>query len=247
MTRDEILAAPSMPAFSPSYPRGPYRFLRREYLIITYETDPELIRAALPEPLEPAPGNRVFFEWMKMPDSSGFGDYEESGTGIFATLNGEPCNFSLQMYLDDEPPITGGREIWGFPKKYGVPRLKVIKDTLTGTLHYDEERVAMGTMGFKHVSLGDRLDEVAAGIGKLNVNLKLLPDVDGTPKVAQLVGYRLEDIHVHGAWEAPARLHLIPHVNCRVADLPIRRIVGGRHQIVDFTLPFGHVLHDYLA
>lgn len=247
MTRDEILAAPSMPAFSPSYPRGPYRFLRREYLIITYETDPELIRAALPEPLEPAPGNRVFFEWMKMPDSSGFGDYEESGTGIFATLNGEPCNFSLQMYLDDEPPITGGREIWGFPKKYGVPRLKVIKDTLTGTLHYDEERVAMGTMGFKHVSLADRLDEVAAGIGKLNVNLKLLPDVDGTPKVAQLVGYRLEDIHVHGAWESPARLHLIPHVNCRVADLPIRRIVGGRHQIVDFTLPFGHVLHDYLA
>jgi acetoacetate decarboxylase len=247
MTRDEILAAPSMPAFSPSYPRGPYRFLRREYLIITYETDPDLIRAALPEPLEPAPGNLVFFEWMKMPDSSGFGDYEESGAGIFASLDGEPCNFSLQMYLDDEPPITGGREIWGFPKKYGVPRLKVIKDTLTGTLHYDEERVAMGTMGFKHVSLEDRLDEVAAGIGKLNVNLKLLPDVDGTPKVAQLVGYRLEDIHVHGAWEAPARLHLIPHVNCRVADLPIRRIVGGRHQIVDFTLPFGHVLHDYLA
>ena len=44
------------------------------------------------------------------------------------------------MYLDDEPPITAGREIWGFPKKYGVPRLSVKKDTLTGTLHYDEER-----------------------------------------------------------------------------------------------------------
>jgi acetoacetate decarboxylase len=77
MNRDEILATPSMPAFTPSYPHGPFRFNRREYLIITYETDPELIRAALPEPLEPAPGNRVFYEWMKMPDSSGFGDYEE--------------------------------------------------------------------------------------------------------------------------------------------------------------------------
>lgn len=247
MTRDDILATPSMPAFAPSYPHGPFRFIRREYLIITYETDPDALRAALPEPLEPAPGNLAYYEWMKMPDASGFGDYEESGTGVLATLNGEPCNFSVQMYLDDEPPITGGREIWGFPKKYGVPRLKVIKDTLTGTLHYDEERVAVGTMGFKPRSLENRLDEVAKGLAKLNVNLKLLPDVDGTPKIAQLVGYNLEQIHVHGAWEGDARLHLIPHVNCRVADLPVKRIVGGRHQIVDFVLPYGRVLHDYLA
>ncbi|KMO38075.1 acetoacetate decarboxylase [Methylobacterium tarhaniae] len=247
MTRDEILSAPSMPAFSPSYPRGPYRFMRREYLIITYETDPDALRAALPEPLEPAPGNLASYEWMKMPDSSGFGDYEESGSAIAATWNGEPCTYSVQMYLDDEPPISAGREIWGFPKKWGVPRLKVMKDTLTGTLHYDEERVAMGTMTYKHRSLEDRLDTVREGIGRLNVNLKLLPDVDGGVKVAQLVGYRLQDVTVHGAWEGDARLHLIPHVNCRVADLPVRRIVGGRHQIVDFTLPYGHVLHDYLA
>src|SRR5215467_15056647 len=151
MTRDEILKVPSMPAFAPSYPHGPFCFVRREYLIITYETDPNAIRAALPEPLEPAAGALAFYEWMKMPDASGFGDYEESGTGIYATFKGEPCNFSVQMYLDDEPPITGGREIWGFPKKYGIPRLKVIKDTLTGTLHYDDERVAMGTMAYKQV------------------------------------------------------------------------------------------------
>lgn len=247
MTRDEILAVPSMPAFSPSYPHGPYRFNRREYLIIYYESDPDAIRAALPEPLEPGAGNVCFYEWMKMPDSSGFGDYEESGSAIVASFQGEPCNFSVQMYLDDEPPITAGREIWGFPKKYGVPRLKLVKDTLTGTLYYDEERVAMGTMAYKHVSLETTLDDVAEGIGKLNVNLKLIPDVDGKPKVAQLVGYNLEDVTVHGAWEGPARLHLIPHVNCRVADLPIRRIIGGRHQVVDFTLPFGRVLHDYLG
>jgi acetoacetate decarboxylase len=65
-----------------------------------------------------------------MPDASGFGDYEESSTGIYATFKGEPSNFSAQMYLDHEPPITGGRE------KYGVPRLKVIKATRTGTLPY---------------------------------------------------------------------------------------------------------------
>ncbi len=245
MTRDEILNTPSMPAIAPSYPHGPFRFVRREYLIVTYETDADALRAALPEPLEPAAGNLAYYEWMKMPDASGFGDYEESGTGVRAMWNGEPCSFSVQMYLDDEPPITGGREIWGFPKKYGVPRLKVMKDTLTGTLHYDEERVAMGTMQYKYKPLDPA--EVAKGLGGLQVNLKLLPDVDGSPKVAQLVGYNLQDVHVHGAWDGEARLHLIPHVNCRVADLPVKRIVGGRHQVVDFVLPYGRVLHDYLA
>lgn len=84
MTRDEILGAPSMPAFAPSYPHGPFRFVRREYLIVTYETEPDAIRAALPEPVQPAPGNLAYYEQMKMPDASGFGDYEESGTGIQA-------------------------------------------------------------------------------------------------------------------------------------------------------------------
>ncbi|TDR90228.1 acetoacetate decarboxylase [Enterovirga rhinocerotis] len=248
MTRDEILAASSMPVASPSYPKPPNRFIGREYLIISYESDPDLIRAALPEPLEPAPGNIVSYEWMKMPDSSGFGDYQESGLAIAALYKGEPCSFSVQMYLDDEPPIAGGREIWGFPKKWGIPRLKVIKDTLTGTLFYDDIPVAIGTMTYKHRSLEDQLDAVRDGIGGLNVNLKLIPKVDGTGMdVAQLIGYNLTDITVHGAWEGDARLHLVPHVNCRVADLPVRKIVKARHQVVDFTLPYGRVLHNYLA
>ncbi len=251
MNRDQILAAPSMPPTCPAYPRGPFRFVNREYLIITYETDLEAVTTALPEPLEPLPGQApgtavVSYDWMKMPDSSGFGDYQESGICIVATLDGELVNYTAQMYLDDEPPIAGGREIWGFPKKYGEPRLKVVKDTLTGTLHYADQRVAMGTMTYKTRPL-DR-QQVQAGLScKLNVNLKLIPDADGGPKIAQLVGYRLEDVVVHGAWEGDARLHLVPHVNCAVADFPVRRIISARHQFVDFTLPYGRVLHDYLA
>jgi acetoacetate decarboxylase len=43
----DILALPSMPMASPSYPAGPYRFVDREYMVITYETDPVVIRAQL--------------------------------------------------------------------------------------------------------------------------------------------------------------------------------------------------------
>jgi acetoacetate decarboxylase len=91
MNRNEILATPSMPAIAPSYPRGAFRFVRREYLIVTYETDEDAVRRALPEPLQPAPGALAYYEWMKMPDASGFGDYQESGCGVLATLMASPA------------------------------------------------------------------------------------------------------------------------------------------------------------
>src|SRR5258708_2499225 len=47
----DLMRLSSMPLASPSYPRGPYRFIDREYLIVSYESDPAAIREALPEPL----------------------------------------------------------------------------------------------------------------------------------------------------------------------------------------------------
>src|SRR3546814_11651190 len=114
MNAPDILSLPSMPMASPSYPAGPYRFIDREYLIISYESDPEAIRAALPEPLQPDGSNRVLCEFIRMPDSSGFGSYTESGLVIPARFNDKPINFTAPMYLADHPPIAAGREIWGF-------------------------------------------------------------------------------------------------------------------------------------
>ena len=42
----------AMPLTSPAYPPGPYRFVNREFMVITYRTDPDKLRAVLPEPLE---------------------------------------------------------------------------------------------------------------------------------------------------------------------------------------------------
>ena len=110
MRAADVMNLSSMPIAAPSYPRGPYRFIDREYLTVTYESDPAAIREALPEPLEPDGTNTVLYEFIRMPDSAGFGDYTESGVVIPALFNGENVNFTAQMYLDDEPPIAGGRE-----------------------------------------------------------------------------------------------------------------------------------------
>src|SRR6516225_6067297 len=110
----------AMPFTSPAFPIGPYRFVNREYLIITYRTDPRKLRELVPELLqidEPL----VKFEFIRMPDSTGFGDYTESGQVIPVTFQGRKGGYSHCMFLDDHPPIAGGPELWGFPKKLAKP------------------------------------------------------------------------------------------------------------------------------
>src|SRR5215470_5253308 len=103
-------AAFAMPHHRPSYPVGPYRFVDREYFIITYRTDPELLREAVPGPLEVS-DPLVKYEFIRMPDSTGFGDYTESGQVIPVRFNGQAGGYVHAMFLDDDPPIAAGREL----------------------------------------------------------------------------------------------------------------------------------------
>jgi len=108
--------------------------------------------------------------------------------------------------------------------------------------------VALATMGYKHQDLTDqgrKTDEILKMMGKTQVNYKWIPDVNQEAKIEQLVAYNLQDIHVKGAWMGPARLHLVPHVQAPLADLPVKKIEKAMHVVVDCTLPFGKVLHDY--
>jgi acetoacetate decarboxylase len=99
----------SMPLTNPSFPPGPYRFFNREYFVITYRTDPDALAAVVPEPLE-VTEPIVKYEFIRMPDSTGFGDYTETGQVIPVRLNGEEGAYTHAMYLDDDAPIARGRE-----------------------------------------------------------------------------------------------------------------------------------------
>ena len=249
MTEDEVREhAFAMPMNNPAFPPGPYRFVDREYLIITYRTDMDALRAVVPEPLEVAEP-LVKYEFIRMPDSTGFGDYTESGQVIpvqLRTAKGlEQGNYTHAMYLNDHPPIAGGRELWGFPKKLGQPDLRVHTDTLMGTLDYSEFRVATGTMGYKHRAM-DRA-QAKASLEAPSFLLKIIPHVDGTPRICELVRFNLTDVDVKGAWTGPGGLDLRHHALAPVADLPVLEILSTVHILADLTLPLGTVEHDYLA
>ena len=234
----------AMPLTSPAYPPGPYRFIDREFLVITYRSDPEKLRAVVPEPLqldEPL----VRYEFIRMPNSTGFGDYTETGQVIPVSFRGRKGGYCHCMFLNDEPPIAGGRELWGFPKKLASPSLRTDIDTLVGTLDYGPVRVATATMGYKHRQAD--IAAVKAALAAPNFLLKIIPDVDGTPRICELVEYYLEDVTVKGAWTGPASLALYPHALAPVAELPVVEVVSALHIVSDLTLGLGKVVHDYLG
>jgi len=244
MTEDEIRRkAYAMPFSNPAYPPGPYRFYNREYFIITYRTDADKLRSYVPAPLELAEPV-VKYEFIRMPDSTGFGDYTESGQVIPVSYKGKKGGYTHCMFLDDHPPIAGGRELWGFPKKLARPKLHAEIDTLVGTLDYGPVRVATGTMGYKHKALDP--ESVKAAMLVPNYLLKIIPHVDGTARICELVEFYLEDVTVKGAWTGPCSLSLAPHALAPVAELPVLEVVSCVHILTDLTLALGTVVHDYL-
>ncbi len=245
MTEDEVRErAFAMPLTSPAYPRGPYRFYNREYLIITYRTDPDALREVIPGPLEFTEPT-VKYEFIRMPDSTGFGDYTESGQVIPVSFRGETGGYVHAMYLDCDPPIAAGREIWGFPKKLAAPTLHVDKDTLVGSLKFGPVPVAVATMGYKHRAVD--VDKTRESLAAPSYLLKIIPHVDGTARICELVRYVCADVTVKGAWEGPASLELFHHALAPVADLPVLEVLSGVHIVSDLTLNLGTVVHDYLV
>ena len=235
----------AMPLTSPAYPPGPYRFYDREYIIITYRTDMDALRAVVPEPLEIAEP-LVKYEFIRMPDSTGFGDYTETGQVIPVRYKGADASYTHAMFLDDEAPIAGGREIWGFPKKLVTPKISHESDVITCTLHYGSALVAIATMGYKHRIIDSEPIRKSL-VSMPNYLLKIIPHVDGTPRICELVRFPIEDVTIKGAWSSPAALDLYGHAIADVARLPVREIVSAVHFKADLTLGLGAVEFDYLA
>ncbi|MDE2323174.1 MAG: acetoacetate decarboxylase family protein, partial [Betaproteobacteria bacterium] len=105
-------------------------------------------------------------------------------------------------------------------------------------------RVATGTMGYKHQTLDS--EQVRKSLLAANYLLKIIPDVDCTPRICELVTYNLEDVVVKGAWSGPAALELHAHALAPVARLPVLEVLSSVHLVSDLTLGLGKVVHDYL-
>ena len=244
MKREDVLKQITTPLGAPAFPIPPYRFINREYLNITYRTDLERLREIVPEPLE-IDEPLVRFEVMKMPDTTGLGSYLECGQAIMVRFGEERGEYLHAMYLDSGAALTSGRELSGYPKKLGCPKLFTDSDTLVGTLDYGSLRVATATMGYKHKPMD--LEQAKREICIPTFMLKITRASGGRPGICELLRTQISDITVKGAWTSPARLQLFEHALAPLADLPVREIVSASHILTDLALaPAGRVF-DYIT
>jgi acetoacetate decarboxylase len=74
-------------------------------------------------------------------------------------------------------------------------------DTLVGTLNYSDVLVATATMSYGHETM--QPDDAERAAGSSGVVLKIMPHVDGIPRIVELVRFDYADVVVRRPTQAP--------------------------------------------
>lgn len=114
------------------------RFLNGERLTVEFLTDPEAVEALLPPPLEPA-AEPLAIAGVGRWQGDGLGDYAGGSLYLAARHEGVEGAYALAMWMDSEPAVVYGREVFGEPKKLGAARLHRAGDRVAATVERGAE------------------------------------------------------------------------------------------------------------
>jgi acetoacetate decarboxylase len=100
---------------------------------VVWETDPDVIRAVLPPPLEPSePLARIRFATVDM--GTGIPTFGAGWFGVRARHAGTEGEYALFMPMSTEQATIGGRETFGEPKKIGSVEIAIEGDAVSARI-----------------------------------------------------------------------------------------------------------------
>jgi len=138
---------------------------------VVWETDPDVVRAVLPPPLEPSePLARIRFATVDM--GTGIPTFGAGWFGVRARHAGTEGEYALFMPMTTEQATIGGRETFGEPKKIGAVSIAVDGDTVSARI----ERMGF-TLATVSGTLGGPID--VAPKDKVDFYFKCSPSPDG--------------------------------------------------------------------
>lgn len=242
-TRDNVRPDPyGSPPLSPLYEPPPFEYRDSWTMLVVFRTDPRVLGDLVPPPLVASDSATMWVTVNRM-FATGFGHYQEFVLGALATYQGRTVNYCVYLVLDCDIAIAAGREIWGFPKKYGRVDLVERDGVLVGTV----ERGGM-TLVRAAVQISDRgrAEDLATSLEY--VNLKLIPSVkrNALPDVKQLTSTTAQNMVIKNVFKGRASLEFGVSPADRLSEVPVLEVLGGFYYQFDATLPDGEVLHDYL-
>jgi acetoacetate decarboxylase len=221
---------------------------------VVWETDPDVIAAVLPPPLEPSePLARIRFATVDM--GTGIPTFGAGWFGVRARRAGTEGEYALFMPMTTEQATIGGRETYGEPKKIGAVEIAVDGDVVSAR---------MSRMGFTLATvegrLGDPID--IAPKDKVDFYFKCSPSPDGKgfdTEPALVYCRRHEEARDGRAISGELQLHDSPLDP--IADVPVGTIRSFEYARVattqtgevvervpaDWLLPYAHQRYDDLS
>jgi acetoacetate decarboxylase len=225
-----------------------------EAVTVTYLTDPEIVAAVLPKPLEQAaePLVRIQLQRVQIEGRPPFGSAVFSVTARHGDLEGD---YPLFMPQSTEQSVTGGRETFGEPKKLAdiavdrdgdsvsanVTRLGYRLITVTGRISGPAELPPdqMNTefyFKFLRAPDGGGITDPHLVYGEYHRHYELLEDIDGTVELGESPLDPVADIVVR---------QIKSITWCRRRTVQVGRIAERVPQ--DWLLPYVHQRYDDVA
>ena len=228
----------AMPSDAPAFQAPPYHYRNAQALSIKFETDPDAALEILPASLalrEPACANLSFY-WYPF---TTFGPYHEAILRLYAEHDGKPLTYVAHIYVDTEPPMLAGREVWGFPKKLAKIGFERDKDMVFGWLERPASvRLATAVMRPEHTA-------GPLGSNGPTTGLRIIPSADpktGRPALAELVAADTQHT-IREAWEGPGSVSFPDRSVLDPVDrFPVKQILKAIYMEYDILLPGGRVI-----
>jgi acetoacetate decarboxylase len=198
------------------------RFGGAQMLSVEFLSDPELLAAILPPPLEPvaAPRMRAMVgRW----GSSCVGDFAGGTVYVTCSHDGLEGEYNLAQYMDGDAPTIFGRDFFGEPKKMARAGLYRRGSTMRGTL--ERHGVALVTV---EAELSRDNGPFEATRESYNVKSRPAADGHGLEEDAILTRAHYE-ISARVSLEGSGRIALAGTPHDPLDEIPVREVLRATY------------------
>jgi acetoacetate decarboxylase len=220
----------------------PFQYKNSESLLITFQTSQEVIEQLVPQPLEANKEGIINLEIVIQKMDLGFEYvYNEMILSIPVEYNGTKSLYHKILYLDKTPPITLGREIWGFPKHFADIEIEMQEQNISATISQDENIIIELNAEFV-----ENIDNAAAIEHQVWFVHKRIRSIEkGEMDVDQINAVFIHDFKTYNtrAITVDLKLNSIPEGN--IGMIPVLGIISSVYYESDFILGFGETVVNF--
>ena len=218
----------------------PYNYKGSELITIAFQTNPEVVKKLVPEPLVPNQEGIIALAIGIQRIESGLA-YHEMYFAIPAGINGKEGLFIPIMYVDDAYPLYMGREIWGFPK-YDA-KMTFVKDDkqINASISKNGKLLLDVTL-----VLGNDIPGMK-GPDPLVFVLKNIPAIEENMADVKKLNSAILSNYTYLKYQQGSAKMTINYISDGfIGEIPVINILDASYSVVNFTLGFGKTEHDYL-